>query len=105
MRPCSSLSGCRYAHDFAARPAAVPAGVDVIVLEQSGVEEILWQDFSHTEELLEQGLSRRARRARSGREADRRTSVGRARPRDGGPVRACARRSREESLVRTVRLD
>jgi hypothetical protein len=24
-------------------------------LEQSGVEEVLWQDFSHTEELLERG--------------------------------------------------
>lgn len=35
--------------------AAVPDDVDVIVLEQSGVEEILWQDFSHTEELLERG--------------------------------------------------
>ena len=35
--------------------AAVPEDVDVIVLEQSGVEEILWQDFSHTEELLERG--------------------------------------------------
>ena len=31
--------------------------------------------------------------------------VGRAQPRDGGPVRAGVRRSREESLVRTVRLD
>jgi hypothetical protein len=35
--------------------ATVPADVEVIVLEQSGVEEILWQDFSHTEELLERG--------------------------------------------------
>jgi len=35
--------------------ATVPDDVDVIVLEQSGVEEILWQDFSHTEELLERG--------------------------------------------------
>ena len=35
--------------------AAVPADVDVVVLEQSGVEEILWQDFSRTEELLERG--------------------------------------------------
>jgi NTE family protein len=35
--------------------AAVPDDVDVVVLEQSGVEEILWQDFSHTEELLERG--------------------------------------------------
>jgi NTE family protein len=35
--------------------ANVPDDVDVIVLEQSGVEEILWQDFSHTEELLERG--------------------------------------------------
>lgn len=25
------------------------------MLEQSGVAEILWQDFSHTEELLERG--------------------------------------------------
>jgi hypothetical protein len=35
--------------------STVPADVEVIVLEQSGVEEILWQDFSHTEELLERG--------------------------------------------------
>ena len=35
--------------------ATVPDDVDVIVLEQSGVEEILWQDFSRTEELLERG--------------------------------------------------
>ena len=35
--------------------ATGPADVDVVVLEQSGVEEILWQDFSHTEELLERG--------------------------------------------------
>jgi len=35
--------------------AAVPAEVDVIVLEQSGVAEITWQDFSRTEELLERG--------------------------------------------------
>jgi len=35
--------------------AAVPADVDVIVLEQSGVEELTWQDFSRTEELLERG--------------------------------------------------
>jgi NTE family protein len=33
--------------------AATPADVDVIVLEQSGVEELSWQDFSRTEELLE----------------------------------------------------
>jgi hypothetical protein len=25
------------------------------VLEQSGVEEVLWQDFSHTQELVERG--------------------------------------------------
>jgi NTE family protein len=35
--------------------AAVPEDVDVVVLEQSGVQEIMWQDFSHTEELLERG--------------------------------------------------
>ena len=35
--------------------ASVPDDVDVIVLEQSGVEEIWWQDFSRTEELLERG--------------------------------------------------
>ncbi len=35
--------------------AAIPAGVDVIVLEQSGVQELMWQDFSRTEELLERG--------------------------------------------------
>ena len=35
--------------------AAVPDDVEVIVLEQSGVEEILWRDFSHTEELLKRG--------------------------------------------------
>ena len=35
--------------------AAIPADVDVIVLEQSGVEELSWQDFSRTEELLERG--------------------------------------------------
>src|ERR1035438_9063801 len=35
--------------------STVPADVEVIVLEQSGVEEILWQDFSHTEGLLERG--------------------------------------------------
>ena len=33
----------------------VPADVDVVVLEQSSVEEILSQDFLHTEELLERG--------------------------------------------------
>ena len=35
--------------------AAVPDDVDVVVLEQSGVEEIFWQDFSRAEELLERG--------------------------------------------------
>ena len=35
--------------------ATVPADVDVVVLEQSGVEELTWQDFSRTEELLERG--------------------------------------------------
>ncbi len=52
--------------------ATVPDDVEVVVLEQSGVEEILWQDFSHTEELLELGYLD-ARRARPCREADRRT--------------------------------
>jgi hypothetical protein len=33
----------------------VPAAVDVVVLEESGVTDVLWQDFSHTEELLERG--------------------------------------------------
>ena len=50
--------------------STVPADVEVIVLEQSGVEEILWQDFSHTEELLERGYLDAAGRARPGREAD-----------------------------------
>lgn len=35
--------------------ASIPADVDVIVLEQSGVEDLTWQDFSRTEELLERG--------------------------------------------------
>jgi NTE family protein len=35
--------------------AMVPEDVDVVVLEQSGVEELMWQDFSRTEELLERG--------------------------------------------------
>jgi len=35
--------------------ASVPADVEVIVLEQSGVEELTWQDFSRTEELIERG--------------------------------------------------
>jgi NTE family protein len=35
--------------------AAVPAEADVVVFEQSGVTDVLWQDFSHTEELLERG--------------------------------------------------
>jgi len=34
---------------------SVPADVDVVVLEQSGVDELTWQDFSRTEELLERG--------------------------------------------------
>ncbi len=55
MRPCSSRSGCRSVPGLRRELAAVPDDVDVIVLEQSGVEEILWQDFSRTEELLERG--------------------------------------------------
>jgi NTE family protein len=35
--------------------AAVPDDVDVIVLEQSGVEDLFWQDFSRAEELMERG--------------------------------------------------
>jgi NTE family protein len=35
--------------------ADVPEDVDVVVLEQSGVQELFWQDFSRTEELLERG--------------------------------------------------
>lgn len=35
--------------------ASIPDDVDVVVLEQSGVEELTWQDFSRTEELLERG--------------------------------------------------
>jgi NTE family protein len=35
--------------------ASVPSGVDVIVLEQRGIEGIVWQDFSHTDELLDKG--------------------------------------------------
>ncbi len=35
--------------------ASVPPDIDVIVLEQSGVAELTWQDFSRTEELLERG--------------------------------------------------
>jgi len=50
--------------------ANVPDDVDVIVLEQSGVEEILWQDFSHTEELLERGYLDARVVLRPGRGAD-----------------------------------
>jgi hypothetical protein len=35
--------------------STVPEDVDVVVLEQSGVQELMWQDFSRTEELLERG--------------------------------------------------
>ena len=72
MRPCSSLSDRRSVLGFAGHLGAVPDDVDVVVLEQSGVEEILWQDFSHTEELLERGLSRCPRRPRPDRGANRR---------------------------------
>jgi NTE family protein len=35
--------------------ASIPPGVDVIVFEQPGLQHIDWQDFSHTEELIESG--------------------------------------------------
>jgi predicted acylesterase/phospholipase RssA len=35
--------------------ASIPPDVDVIVFEQPGLQHIDWQDFSHTEELIESG--------------------------------------------------
>lgn len=35
--------------------ATLPEGVEVIVLQQSGIDEVMWQDFSRTEEMLERG--------------------------------------------------
>jgi hypothetical protein len=35
--------------------AALPPNVEVIVLEQSGVEDVDWQDFSHTDAFLQRG--------------------------------------------------
>lgn len=38
--------------------AAIPDDVDVIVFEQSALDEVMWQDFSHTDELIAHGYAR-----------------------------------------------
>ena len=75
--------------------AAIPADVDVIVLEQSGVEELLWQDFSRTEELLERGYLTRESSS-IGSRSSLPSAPGCAPERDGGPGLTAGPRSREE---------